>query len=126
LNVNVRYVRGAIVGDWSAFTGQMNVQHDAVQDAGVHHFRLGNPAGLPNASVDLGGTLNFSLHYYRGILSNTVYRIGALTGANPTVTLDGSATPGTGATNTLIFEVGVLRTKIRQERCAHADIDRHQ
>jgi fibronectin-binding autotransporter adhesin len=110
LNVNVRYVRGAIVGDWSAFTGQMNVQHDAVQDAGVHHFRLGNPAGLPNASVDLGGTLNFSLHYYRGILSNTVYRIGALTGANPTVTLDGSATPGTGATNTLIFEVGVLRT----------------
>ena len=106
LNVNIRYVRGAIVGDWSAFTGQINVQHDAVTDGGFHEFRLGNPAGLPNAYVDFVGTLNFNLHYYRQLTSDTVFPIGALSGENTLAGLVGGDT----AAFTLFFDIGAMRT----------------
>ncbi len=78
LNVYIPYVRTEFDGDWSAFTGQINVTTDA--DGG--EFRIGNdntPTGLPDAAVYLGPKAQL---YYVGIVNTveTVIEIGALSG----------------------------------------------
>ncbi|MEY4489750.1 MAG: hypothetical protein RIQ79_2258, partial [Verrucomicrobiota bacterium] len=50
LNLYVPWVRFKVSGDWSAFTGRINVTSDS--DGGL--FRLSSTAGLPLARVDLG------------------------------------------------------------------------
>jgi autotransporter-associated beta strand protein len=48
LNYYVSYVRTEIAGDWSAFTGTINVLTDGTAD-----FRFNNANGLPNAKVNI-------------------------------------------------------------------------
>jgi rhamnogalacturonan endolyase len=49
LNVTVDYVRGLLSGDWSAFTGQINVS----PRSGTGDFRIDNPYGYANAAIYL-------------------------------------------------------------------------
>ena len=52
LNLVVNYAYSAITGDWSAFSGALNVSRPAT-GASDPRFQLGNAAGLPLASVNL-------------------------------------------------------------------------
>jgi autotransporter-associated beta strand protein len=56
LNLNVDYVRGDISGDWSGFTGWLNVRSTSGTPTGTgsDDFRVATAAGFPNARVALG------------------------------------------------------------------------
>jgi autotransporter-associated beta strand protein len=87
LNLVVSYVRGDFHGDWSAFTGQLNVSA-----ATGSEFRMAEsyaPDGFPNASVHLGANVAMK---HTGILSQgagTSIRIGQLSGAAGSTLLGG-------------------------------------
>jgi hypothetical protein len=73
LNLNPAYVRGTLCGDWSAFTGQLNVG----PRSGAVEFRLANANGLPFASVNLlNNVIAFST------LDNASVEIGDLAGSS--------------------------------------------
>jgi autotransporter-associated beta strand protein len=103
-NVRTRYLRGNVAGDWSAFTGQLNITPDTT--GADNEFRFGNPAGYPNASVDLGGTSALAFNYYRALTTDTTIPIGVLSSANTQALLTGSDTAGF----TLFFDVGAKHT----------------
>jgi autotransporter-associated beta strand protein len=101
LNVTTRYVRGNVVGDWSAFSGQINLTPGSTS-AIDQDFRPGQPSAFPLAGVDLGGSTYMTFRYYRQITNSAFYPIGLLTGANTAAFFVGSATPGA----TLILRTG--------------------
>lgn len=80
LDYRTNYVRPDVTGNWSAFTGQLNVT-----TAGSGDFRIAPSyawSGLPNASVNLASGTYF---YMSGIVNNgagTTIPIGALSGAS--------------------------------------------
>lgn len=80
LEYRTGYVRGDITGNWSSFTGQVNVT-----TAGSGDFRIATSyawPGLPNASVNLAAGTYF---YMSGIVNNgagTTITIGSLGGAS--------------------------------------------
>lgn len=103
-NVRSRYVRGNVVGDWSAFAGLLDI---GPSSANVENsFRFGNPAGFPNARVNFSGTTPLSIFYYRQLTMNTNIPMGVLSGDNPQTFLNGSAS----AAFTLFYDVGALHT----------------
>ena len=56
-NLGVNYVRGNFHGDWTGFTGQLNIITNAVRTTGTstaYDFREFNAAGVPNAKVYIG------------------------------------------------------------------------
>jgi len=71
LNFNVYYVRTELDGNWSAFTGQLNL----VTDSAGGDFRIGNSSGYANASVNLADYI-----YAYHITSGAAVSLGALTG----------------------------------------------
>jgi fibronectin-binding autotransporter adhesin len=74
LNLYVPWVRFKVSGDWSAFTGSINVTSDA--DGGL--FRLSSTSALPLARVDLGAKVTLL-----AFLSQTqTLAVGALSGAS--------------------------------------------
>ena len=100
LMLYVPWVRFKVLGDWSGFTGRINVTTDA--DGGL--FRLANTAGLPSTRVDLGSkvTLLSFLNQNHGLA------LGALSGAAD-ASLSGivpdNTTPGS---NLVTWQVGGL------------------
>jgi autotransporter-associated beta strand protein len=80
LEYRTNYVRADVTGNWSAFTGQLNVT-----TAGSGDFRIASNyawSGLPNASVHLASGTYF---YMSGIVNNgagTTIPIGALSGVS--------------------------------------------
>ena len=103
-NVRSRYVRGNVVGDWSAFTGLLDIGPSSAN--GDNAFRFGNPAGYPSARVNFSGASPLSVFYYRQLTSNTNIRMGVLSGDNAQTFLNGSASVGF----TLFYDVGALHT----------------
>ncbi len=91
-NVVVKYIRGDFYGDWSAFTGQLNI---TAAQAGSD-FRMAesySPDGFPNCAVNLGASVNLK---HVGILSSgagTTISIGELSGVTGS-TLSGGITGG--------------------------------
>ena len=79
LNLVVNYVRDALSGNWSAFTGLINVTN---RNASGDEFRINNNFGYANATLSLNGT--FTMDY--ALASNATIEIGALGGSN-TVTI---------------------------------------
>ena len=71
LNFNVYYVRTELDGNWSAFTGQLNLGTDSAGG----DFRIGNSSGYGNASVNLADYI-----YAYHITSGAAVSFGALTG----------------------------------------------
>jgi autotransporter-associated beta strand protein len=104
LNFRAQFVRTTVFGDWSAFTGRLNV----LRGSSGGDFRIGAAyawPGLPRAAVNLGSSTTF---YYSGTLSDgagTVVNIGELSGA-ATARLMGGATGG----RSLWYRVGGLNT----------------
>jgi autotransporter-associated beta strand protein len=70
-NFNVYYTRCELDGNWSGFTGQINVG----TDSGGGDFRLGNTYGYANASVNLAAGIG-AYH-----ISGSGVAIGALSGS---------------------------------------------
>ena len=92
LNLYSPYVRGDLSGNWSAFTGQINV-------TGVD-FRVNNAYGLANASIDLASGVTA----YRN--GGTALAVGAISGV---VGSTMSATPWTvGSKNTDATFAGII------------------
>ena len=73
LNFNVYYVRTELDGNWSAFTGQLNL---GTSSAGGD-FRIGNSSGYGNASVNLA---NYISAYH--ITSGSAVSLGAVSGGS--------------------------------------------
>jgi autotransporter-associated beta strand protein len=103
LDYRTNYVRADITGDWSEFTGQLNVT-----TAGAGDFRIASSyawAGLPQAAVNLA---NGTYFYMSGIVNNgagTTIEIGALSGVSGShlrggITGDRTLTYRIGARNT--------------------------
>jgi autotransporter-associated beta strand protein len=88
LNFSVNYVRTEFDGNWSAFTGQINM----IAGDGSGDFRIGNTSGYGNATVNLGAGIS-AYH-----VSGSGVAIGALSGSAGSFM---SGTPWTvGAKNT--------------------------
>ncbi len=103
LNLVVNYVRGNIGGNWSAFTGRINVLNTG---ADVDLFRVNNLAGYPAAALDLG--TNVSMRYF-GNLTATV-PVGELGGAAGSGLIGLDNNNNTVGANTLTWEVGARGT----------------
>jgi autotransporter-associated beta strand protein len=94
LNITVDYVRGLLSGDWSAFTGQINVS----PRSGTGDFRINNSYGYANAAIylnsgvtldninasgqttdigELGGASGAFIGAGNGASTNPTWRIGA-------------------------------------------------
>lgn len=99
-NLYIPDIRTGIDGDWSAFTGQINV----TTDANGGEFRIGNnysPTGLPLAAMNLAANVKL---LYVGIVDSGIgsrIAIGSLTGAAGSIVQGG---PTTGRTFT--WEIG--------------------
>ena len=104
-NVRSRHVRGNAVGDWSAFTGLLDIGPSSAN--ADNEFRFGNPAGFPDAHVHFSGGSPLGVFYYRQLTSDTNIRMGILSGDNSGTVLRGSASAGF----TLFYEVGALHTE---------------
>lgn len=74
LNLVVNYVRDDLSGDWSAFTGLINVTAKNAAD----EMRINNNFGYSNATINL----NDGVTLCRSFTANTVNDIGALTGTS--------------------------------------------
>ncbi len=100
LNFHTTFSRTNIYGNWSAFSGRLNVTADS--DGG--DLRLGNSAGLPNAWLDLGANV---YAYSRAGSGTTTLNIGALSGASGAVLNSGGGS-GEGANQPAHWRVGGL------------------
>ena len=84
LNLVVNYAYGAIVGDWSAFSGTLNVTRPTT-GANDPRFQLGNDPGLPLANVNLDQvTLTYTA---TPPTEGIVIPIGSLSGTDTTTTI---------------------------------------
>lgn len=77
LNLYVPWVRFKVLGDWSAFTGRINVSTDA--DGGF--FRLSNTSGLSQSQTDLGSKVTLLTY----LNQNQTLPLGAISGASDAV-----------------------------------------
>ncbi len=103
LTVWFPYVRGELTGNWSAFSGQLNVTSDIAANGDVvlnegGDFRLMNGAGFPNASVDLGSKVY--AYYNTPPAAGVNIAFGSLSGAAD-ATLAGTTTGSRQATWTI-------------------------
>lgn len=101
-NFYTGYVRTELTGNWSAFTGVINVVTD--EDGG--DFRLGNGAGMPAAEVHLAPDVYM---YSRAGTGTTTFNIGALSGEAGSVVNAGVGS-GAGANYPATWRVGGRNT----------------
>jgi autotransporter-associated beta strand protein len=98
LTVMTPFVRTDFSGNWSAFTGQINV----ISDADGGSFRVNNSAGLPNAKVSVGNLVSFQ----NRLGGTPTISIGELSGAQ-----GGNLSGGTGSDGLSVnWSVGGLNT----------------
>ena len=104
LNLQVKYVRGDVSGDWSSFTGRINVTYSSGGST-IDHFRVANANGFPGAKLNIGSNV---LMYSRAA-SGSIIPIGEFSGAlGAAVSADGAG--GLGGMNTVTWRVGELDT----------------
>jgi rhamnogalacturonan endolyase len=104
LNVQVKFVRGDIPGNWSAFTGKINVSYGS-GGATVDDFRVANASGFPNAKLNIGTNVSM----YSRATANSTIPIGEFSaGLGSLVSADG--TGGLGGHNAVTWKVGGLNT----------------
>ena len=101
LNLKTPYVRPELLGDWSAFTGQINA-YDTYSN-GNGWLILGNANGYAGASINLGDNV---FGVYRNTADATI-EIGELTGSS-------SSELGSGGegSNTITWKVGGKNTSV--------------
>jgi autotransporter-associated beta strand protein len=108
LNLMVRYVRGNVGGDWSGFTGLLNVSPSTVLNDGGE-FRI-NSSGFPNAAVYLGSAV--TMYNING--GNQTIDIGELSGDPGSIVGPGNGSSGSptwrvGGKNTTNTFAGIIR-----------------
>jgi len=54
LNWNCDYIRANMNGNWSAFTGNLNISANAANSTSENRFIVNNSNGFPNANITLG------------------------------------------------------------------------
>lgn len=97
LNLQVDYIRGDVSGNWSAFTGQINV----TPNTNGGDFRIDNTNGFGTARINLAAGVSMYMNVnFATTLTNT---IGELTGSG---TLRGGPTSG----RTMTWNVGGANT----------------
>jgi autotransporter-associated beta strand protein len=101
LTLFVPYVRTTLFGDWSAFSGRLNV----VTDAGGGEFRIANTAGFPNARVHVADNI---LMYSRAS-SGAIIPIGEFS-ADSGATVSAGFGSSAGTQNAVRWRVGGLNT----------------
>ncbi len=89
LNIRVNYIRGDISGNWSGFSGQINVSARDTDDS--WRFNNGN-LGLPMASVYLGNEVD--MYLYNHFYGSCSFSIGTLSGATNSTLASGSDVGG--------------------------------
>jgi autotransporter-associated beta strand protein len=110
LNVIVEYVRDYFTGDWSAFTGQINVGVPPANTTYYNygHFRINNPKGYANAAIYLSNSVSCYVINY----NNLTVDFGELGGSSGAViSTDSSATTPVwriGARNTTNTFAGII------------------
>lgn len=97
LNVTVDYIRNYISGDWSAFTGQINVS----PRSGTGDFRVDHVAGFANAAFNLSSGVNFYVINHTSLTLD----VGELNGASGAM-----VGPGNGASTNPTFRIGAKNT----------------
>lgn len=97
LNVNIPFVRSDLNGNWSAFSGVINVK--STYSSGEAEMRFNNTNGLPNAMVNIGSSVNA----YN--INGKTIKFGALTGYG---SLTGSHNYEIGAKNVDCEFAGVI------------------
>ncbi|MDD4970385.1 MAG: autotransporter-associated beta strand repeat-containing protein [Paludibacter sp.] len=81
LNWSCDYIRAYLNGNWSAFTGILNITANGANSTYENHFIVNNGNGFPNATVNIGtGVL---MCYKNGTSDNgtTTIKVGMLNGA---------------------------------------------
>lgn len=104
LNLFVSYVRGDISGDWSGFTGNLNVLASG-SGSTVDDFRVANSAGFPAAKVHVATNI---LMYSR-TTAGAVIPIGEFSG-DLGATISAGAGSSLGTQNAATWRVGGLNT----------------
>jgi autotransporter-associated beta strand protein len=104
LNLQVKYVRGDISGDFSAFTGKINVTYGSGGST-VDDFRVANTNGFPNAKLNVGTNVSM----YSRAAANSIIPIGEFSAAQGCIVgADGAG--GLGGKNIVTWRVGGLNT----------------
>jgi rhamnogalacturonan endolyase len=104
LNLQVKYVRGDVSGNWSAFTGRINVTYGSGGST-IDDFRVANANGFPNAKLNIGANVSM----YSRAPSGSAIPIGEFSGVlGATVSADGAS--GLGGKNAVTWRVGGLNT----------------
>jgi len=105
LNLQVKYLRGDVSGNWSAFGGTIYVTRGNTGST-VDDFRVANSAGWPSARLNLGPNVQM----YSRVAANSVIPIGAFGGEiGGIVTAGGcSGNCGAGTQNAVTWKVGGL------------------
>jgi autotransporter-associated beta strand protein len=102
LNLYVNYVRGDISGNWTDFTGRINVWNTGTD---TDDFRVVNANGFPNARLYVGSRV---LMYSRAA-ANAVIPIGEFS-ANPAAVISAGFGSSAGTQSAVTWRVGRLNT----------------
>jgi rhamnogalacturonan endolyase len=103
LNLFVDYVRGDVGGDWSGFTGLINVSQTTgtPPSSTTDDFRVTTTGGFPNARLNIGTNVVM----YSRATAGSIIPIGEFSGAiGATVSASGGS--GAGAQNAVTWRVG--------------------
>jgi rhamnogalacturonan endolyase len=103
LNLVVTYVRGDISGNWTNFTGKINVTSNG---SITNDFRVVNALGFPNARLSLGSNV---LMYSRAS-AGSVIPIGEFAASGSGTTISANGGSGAGSQNAVTWRVGELNT----------------
>ena len=103
LNLVVTYVRGDISGNWTNFTGKINVTSNG---SVTNDFRVVNALGFPNARLNLG---NRVLMYSRAS-AGSVIPIGEFAASGNGTIISANGGSGAGSQNAVTWRVGGLNT----------------
>jgi len=81
LNWSCDYIRAYLNGNWSAFTGNLNITANGANSTYENKFIVNNSNGYPNANVNIG--TNVIMCYKNGTADNgtTTLKLGMLSGA---------------------------------------------
>ncbi len=99
LNFIARFTRSDIGGDWSGFTGTLNIAANGASD----DFRVNTAAGFPNTKVHVGQYVNFY-----NLIAGAIIPIGELSGDAGGFLPIGAT--GTGGAQAATWRVGLLNT----------------
>jgi len=107
LNLFVDYVRGDVGGDWSGFSGLINISQTTgtPPSSTTDDFRVTTTGGFPNARLNIGTNVIM----YSRATAGSIIPIGEFSGASG-ATVSASGGSGAGAQNAVTWRAGGIDT----------------